>query len=259
MNRILLSTLIACLFLTTSASAQQAMIDERLLGTWENAYEEGAPDTKSTLTLKADGTALMIERNEGKEQADVETWGWETSENTIRFSGVKFLGRDDAEFSFEYRIEGDRLIIRQLKDDNGSESDELILVRVKLAGRWAMRGTGVGYTGGEGDVFVLTLGTDGNAVIEITSGCMIVSEPAVWEADERELRLFPVKKPAEREGGYLYPVDGKSYKVNSWPDRETIYEYFLHGDELTLRLIRSNGNSDVTADKEMVLTRKAGF
>ena len=131
MNKIFLSTLIVCLFLAAPASAQQALIDERLLGEWENAYEEDASDTKSTLTFKADGTALMIERYEGKEQADVETWGWETDEKTLRLTGVKFLGRDNAAFSFEYRIENDRLIIRQLYDGSESESDELVLVRVK--------------------------------------------------------------------------------------------------------------------------------
>ena len=89
---------------------------------------------------------------------------------------------------------------------------------------------------------------------------MIVSEPAVWKADESELRLLPVEKPTREEagGGYTYSVDGTHRRVNSWPDRETAYEYFTDGNTLTLRLLRS-GEPDVGTNEKMVLTRKAGL
>ena len=102
-----------------------------------------------------------------------------------------------------------------------------------LSGVWALWGTGVGYSGGEGYVFILTLGADGKAVVKNIEGCIIISRPATWEADGRELRLVSTEK-------------------SNW---ETTYEYSLRGDTLTLRLTRTSQSRTRTNEK-MVLTRK---
>jgi len=123
----------------------------------------------------------------------------------------------------------------------------------RLAGRWAMSGYGVGYTGGYGEVFVLILGADGNAVMERTEGCMIVTEPATWKSDGQVVRFVSAKEPEwPREGGYTYSVDGKRYRVNSWPNRDYTCLYSVDGDILTLHMF----SGDETSGEKMLLTRK---
>jgi hypothetical protein len=118
----------------------------------------------------------------------------------------------------------------------------------RLVGRWARGGYGVGVSGGYGDTFILTLGADGKAVVTNIQGCMVVSEPAIWAADGRELHVAPVKKLKREEPGrsYTYSVDGEKHKVNHWQDQERVYGY--SADDRTLRL--------TIIDKTMVLTRR---
>jgi len=66
-----------------------------------------------------------------------------------------------------------------------------------LMGLWGLTGTGVGYSGGEGDVFLLWLGPDGKAAVTSVQGCILINWPAVWEAEGSTLRLTP-----EREDAY---------------------------------------------------------
>ena len=66
-----------------------------------------------------------------------------------------------------------------------------------LTGLWGLTGTGVGYSGGEGDVFLLWLGPEGKAAVTSVQGCLIINWSAVWEAEGSTLRLTP-----EREDAY---------------------------------------------------------
>ena len=235
-KKIFLSALAVCLVFAVSASA-----DERLLGSWRSTYFRGNLPAKVTMAFKADGTVLMEERVGDAEQSF--TAAWETEEKTLRLSD------ENENYSFEYRIEGSRLFLRQL---GGDENGEFFLARAELPGKWAMRGWGVGYSGGEGDVFVLLLGNDGRALVERTQGCMILTAPARWESNGSELRLFPAENPEERKGGHKYSVDGIGHWVNMSFEEETLYEYLMEGDILTLRVIRSDGPYD-EAGEEMLL------
>jgi hypothetical protein len=113
-----------------------------------------------------------------------------------------------------------------------------VVSKKELVGKWAMGGYGVGYSGGYGDVLVLTLGKDGNAVAERTEGCMLTNEALTWNTDGKSLRLLPVEKPKRevRGGGYTHSVDGVKYRVNSWPENGITYEIsYLDGGVLHLR------------------------
>ena len=99
-----------------------------------------------------------------------------------------------------------------------------------LAGLWGMTGTGVGYSGGTGDVFLLWLGKDGKAAVTSVQGCIPVSWPAVWESEGNTLRLVPEREDAQ----------GAFWKGT--------YEYSAGINILVLRK-----KSD---DKSMVLTRR---
>ena len=121
-----------------------------------------------------------------------------------------------------------------------------------LTGLWGMTGSGVGYSGGIGDVFLLRLGADGKAVVTNYQGCMIISSPATWKTEGSTLRLIPVAKPAEDAGGgYSYSVDGTSHKVNNWWDKEVTFEYAVDGNVLILR-----NAGEKNDEKLMVLTRR---
>ena len=110
-------------FVVSTASA-----DERLLGAWEHVYKEYAQPTKSTVVFKADGTVLLKSRIGNSVDSDDATW--EADGKILHLSGIKFLGREDAEFSAEYGIIGDRLFFRQQGED-GEEHEEVVFTRVK--------------------------------------------------------------------------------------------------------------------------------
>ena len=247
MKRFLALAAIALLFFAAPARAAH---DERLIGTWEHRDEEYAPVETTTFTFRADGTAYFENRLGGREQFADATW--ETDGKRLRVDSRDIPEIEDTGMEFGYRAEGEKLILIL------NDGEEMIFTRKErtsravsdkeLVGRWAMSGVGVGYSGGYGEVLVMTLGADGRAVFERTEGCMITGEPATWESDGRVLRVIPAKKPERGEpgGGYTYSVDGRSYKVNNWPRKIASYGISLEGDVLRLTY----------EGEEMVLTRK---
>jgi hypothetical protein len=104
-----------------------AAADEKLLGTWKHVDEKFSPSETITLTFSSDGKVLMESLLGDRRRS--ETAGWHSDGKRLRLSGVKFLGQDDAEFVFEYRIDGELLVLRQIGEADGNE--EIVFTKSK--------------------------------------------------------------------------------------------------------------------------------